>query len=381
MKILILNYEFPPLGGGAGNATYYLLKEFAKNKEIEIDLVTSSADKYGEEEFSDNINIYYLNIGKRGGNFHNQSKKDILKYSWKAYKFCRKLKKSNDYDLTHAFFGIPCGFIAMLLRSPYIVSLRGSDVPFYSEKYKYLDMLVFRWLSKIIWRKARKVVANSSDLRDLAYKTYSKKEIEVIPNGVDIEEFKPRQKPQKYQKTVNILSTSRLTARKGVGHLLQAFKELTRKNRNIKLILVGEGGEEAKFRQFTQENNLQEKVLFQGLVSHDKIAKEYNKADVFVLPSFNEGMSNSLLEALASGLAIVSTDTGGAKDLIGKENGFIVEKGSPKSIKKALEDIIKNPEKLERMKGVSRQKALELSWGRMAGEYTKTYEVKNGKNA
>jgi glycosyltransferase involved in cell wall biosynthesis len=215
----------------------------------------------------------------------------------------------------------------------------------------------------------------------LAYKTYSKKEIEVIPNGVDIEEFKPRQKPQKYQKTVNILSTSRLTARKGVGHLLQAFKELTRKNRNIKLILVGEGGEEAKFRQFTQENNLQEKVLFQGLVSHDKIAKEYNKADVFVLPSFNEGMSNSLLEALASGLAIVSTDTGGAKDLIGKENGFIVEKGSPKSIKKALEDIIKNPEKLERMKGVSRQKALELSWGRMAGEYTKTYEVKNGKNA
>jgi glycosyltransferase involved in cell wall biosynthesis len=117
------------------------------------------------------------------------------------------------------------------------------------------------------------------------------------------------------------------------------------------------------------------------LVSHDKIAKEYNKADVFVLPSFNEGMSNSLLEALASGLAIVSTDTGGAKDLIGKENGFIVEKGSPKSIKKALEDIIKNPEKLERMKGVSRQKALELSWGRMAGEYTKTYEVKNGKNA
>ena len=60
MRILLLNYEFPPLGGGAGNATYYLLKEFSKIPDLEITLITSSTYKYREEKFSDNIKIYYL---------------------------------------------------------------------------------------------------------------------------------------------------------------------------------------------------------------------------------------------------------------------------------------------------------------------------------
>jgi glycosyltransferase involved in cell wall biosynthesis len=375
MKILILNYEFPPLGGGAGNATYYLLKEFSKNKNVEIDLVTSSTGKYKEENFSKNVKIYYLDIGKNNKNLHSQSRRQLIKYSWKAYKLSKKLQKTKKYDLTHAFFGIPCGFIAMALKIPYVVSLRGSDVPFYSEKYKYLDKLVFKRLSKIIWKKAKKVIANSSDLRDLAYQTYSKKKIEIIPNGIDIEEFKPREKPKEFQGSFNIISTSRFTQRKGVIYLLKAFKEIAEEFDKAKLILIGEGEQEDEFKQFVKDNGLQQKVFFKGLVSHDKIAKEYNKADVFVLPSFNEGMSNSLLEALASGLAIISTDTGGAKDLISKENGFIVKKGGAKPIKKVLEDITKNSEKLEKMKEISRRKALELSWEKVAGSYFKFYKI------
>jgi hypothetical protein len=68
-RILILNYEFPPLGGGAGNATYYLLKEFAKDPDLKIDLVTSSIDAFRVEKFSDNITVHLLDIGK-GGNLH-----------------------------------------------------------------------------------------------------------------------------------------------------------------------------------------------------------------------------------------------------------------------------------------------------------------------
>jgi glycosyltransferase involved in cell wall biosynthesis len=171
------------------------------------------------------------------------------------------------------------------------------------------------------------------------------------------------------------MSTSRFTQRKGVIYLLKAFKEIAEEFDKAKLILIGEGEQEDEFKQFVKDNGLQQKVFFKGLVSHDKIAKEYNKADVFVLPSFNEGMSNSLLEALASGLAIISTDTGGAKDLISKENGFIVKKGGAKPIKKVLEDITKNSEKLEKMKEISRRKALELSWEKVAGSYFKFYKI------
>ncbi|HID28003.1 MAG TPA: hypothetical protein EYP22_09370 [Methanosarcinales archaeon] len=66
MRVLMLNYEYPPIGGGASNATYYLLKEFAIRRNIEVDLVTSSPNtKFKKEELGDNIVIHKLPIGKK----------------------------------------------------------------------------------------------------------------------------------------------------------------------------------------------------------------------------------------------------------------------------------------------------------------------------
>lgn len=141
INILFLNYEYPPLGGGAGNATWYLLKEYEKMPDLQVTLVTSSTGSFRMERPSDNVTIYYLDIGKRGS-LHYQSSKDLLKYSWKAWLFCRRYLKGNHIDLIHAFFGIPCGLIALLLGKPYIVSLRGSDVPFYNNRFHWLDKLI-----------------------------------------------------------------------------------------------------------------------------------------------------------------------------------------------------------------------------------------------
>ncbi len=112
LKVLMLNYEFPPLGGGAGNANYYLLKEFARYPELKIDLVTSSASSSKEEKFAANISIHYLNINKKGRQLQYQTNLNILIYTFKAFLFARKLAKNNHYNICHAFFGIPCGFIA-----------------------------------------------------------------------------------------------------------------------------------------------------------------------------------------------------------------------------------------------------------------------------
>lgn len=366
-----MNYEFPPLGGGAGNATYYILQELSKRKDIEIDLITSSTDKYHIQQFKNNIKIYYLDIGKKGKNLHNQSMINLIRYSIKSHRLIKKLKKENEYSQVHAFFGIPCGFIAMLSRLPYIVSLRGSDVPFYSKKYMILDILFFKFLSKLIWKRAKRVIANSSDLRDLAYKTYNKKEIDIIPNGVDINEFKP---DKNTTDKIRIISTSRFTKRKGIIYLLEAFKNICKKYKNITLSLIGQGDLEQDFRKYVKKHNIKNRVFFLGLIPHEKIHTEYKKADIFVLPSFNEGMSNSLLEALATGLAIISTDTGGAKDLIDDTNGFIVKKGDVKDIEKVLISLVANKEKLNKMKTYSRQKALSISWEKVANEYFEIYE-------
>ena len=154
MRILLLNYEYPPLGGGAGNAAQYLIRKLITQQELSIDVVTSSVDAYSQEQYADRITIHRLNIRKRGRNIYHQSLFNLLTFSWKSYWYIRQLRKQHHYDGIHAFFGMPCGLIAAAHRLPFIVSLRGSDVPFYNPRFYLLDVLFSRVVSKWIWKHA-----------------------------------------------------------------------------------------------------------------------------------------------------------------------------------------------------------------------------------
>jgi glycosyltransferase involved in cell wall biosynthesis len=364
MHILILNYEFPPLGGGAGNAAYYLLKEFAKGKDLNIDLVTSLVGGYKKEDFSSNIKIYYLDIGKKGSS-HFQTQKDLFAYSWRAYWFCKKLISKKRYDLIHAFFGIPCGYIAMKLGLPYIVSLRGSDVPFYNQRFYFWDKFIFKRLSKIIWKKSKYVIANSFGLKQLAKNINPAQKIEVIYNGVDSQEFKPNA-DKSIGKTIKLISIGRLIPRKGYKYLLKSLKGLS----NCELFLVGEGVERENLKTLAKKMGV--KVRFYGRVSHQEVVYLLREADIFVLPSLNEGMSNSLLEAVACGLPVIVTDTGGSVELV-KGNGIIVPKADVISLRSAIKRFLSDKNSLENMGQKSRQLAESMSWISVAEQYKYFY--------
>ncbi|KKP69849.1 MAG: Glycosyltransferase, partial [Candidatus Moranbacteria bacterium GW2011_GWE2_35_164] len=111
---LFFNYEYPPLGGGAANATFCILREFSKITDLEVDLITSSInEKYSVEKIGGNITIYKVPIGKNSNNLHFQSQKDLIVYAWRALILANKLIKKNKYDLTHSFFTVPCGAISL----------------------------------------------------------------------------------------------------------------------------------------------------------------------------------------------------------------------------------------------------------------------------
>jgi glycosyltransferase involved in cell wall biosynthesis len=359
IHVLFLNYEYPPLGGGAANATKYLLKEYGKRDDIIVHLITSSTDGFRSENPYPNVTIDYLDIGK-DGNIHYQSQKDLLTYSWKAYRHAKSLMKENTFDVVHAFFGIPCGFLAQRLGLPYIVSLRGSDVPFYNPRFEKLDRFLFSHLSKDIWKKSLATVANSQGLKDLAIETSADQEIGVIYNGIDIEEFIPDY--QGPHSPLRILGVGRLIPRKGFDILLDAARDL-----EVEITLVGEGPERESLEELTKGM----KVKFTGAIDHDKIVKLYQSHDVFVLPSANEGMSNTVLEAMATGLPIITTNTGGTAELI-DGNGFVVER-DVHNLRETLEKILKKPDILKSMSVRSRQLAEGMSWSEVADEYVKLY--------
>ena len=366
MKILFLNYEYPPLGGGAGNATYYILKEFSKIPDLKVDLVTSSLNESRIEKISGNVTIHYLDIGKKG-NLHFQTNFNLLAYSWKAYFYCKKLIKKEKFDLTLAFFGIPCGYIAMKLGLPYIVSLRGSDVPFYNERFKWPDRLVFRRLSRIIWSKAKYVVALSNDLVQLARETSETQKISVIYNGINVEEFHPDVEKNNQEKTFNILFIGRLIARKGLIYLLEALQQITVKYPQVKLLVAGDGPMKMEYENYVKSNRLDEKVEFLGIVEHKFIPELCQKAHVFVLPSLNEALGNVTQEALASGLPLITTRTGAAELIDG--NGFVVEKKSSQEIAEALKKILEDENLRKSFSARSRELAEGMSWENTANKY------------
>jgi len=367
MRILMLNYEFPPLGGGAGNANYYLLKELSRYGDLKIDLLTSSAGKYRCEQFSENIRVHFLDIHKDGGNLHYQGYRDLLIYSWKACRYAQKLNRSEKYDLCHAFFGIPCGFIAMRLRLPYIVSLRGSDVPFYNRRFYWLDKLFFQRLSRKIWPRAHKVVANSAGLKELALTTSPGLMIDVVCNGVDLQEFNPSgENINGADEKLKLISVGRLIERKGYGYLIEALTGLP----GVELELIGEGNLKCELEDLAVQSGV--KVRFSGNVEHSRLAMHLRRADLFVLPSLNEGMSNALLEAMACGLPVIATDTGGSTELI-KGNGYIVRKGDARDLKRVVEIFNGDRDLIKAMGKASREMAEEMSWDKAAAAYYDIY--------
>lgn len=378
MRVLFFNYEFPPLGGGAGNASHYLLREYAKNPEIQVDFVTASVDEnYHQLKMGGNVTIHRLPIGKNAQNIHYQTKEELIAYTWKAYWFSRKLAKQNSYDLTHSFFSVPCGFISMLLKwefkLPYIISLRGSDVPGYSERFVGL----YKWVTPTIlriWKGASFVISNSQGLRELALKSEPKKEIGVVYNGIDVDEFFPDQ-GKKNSENFTILCVSRVTPRKGIRFLIQAFKLLSGRYENARLVIVGDGNEKKSLEDLVRGLGIENKVEFAGVVSHENVSGYYQKADIFVLPSLNEGMSNVMLEALASGLPVVATDTGGTKELLTDGiNGFVVKMKDADDLAEKIEKLILDTQLKNTMSLESRKLAEKMSWRNVAGEYEKLYE-------
>ena len=378
MKVLFLNYEYPPLGGGAGNATQYLLREYAHIPDLEVHLVTSSVDE-SEHIISvaPNVTVHSIPVGKNGKNLHFQSSKDLLRYSWRGFWYANSLLRKERFDVIHAFFSVPCGFMATILslwyRVPYIVSLRGADVPGYSERFT--GMYIFlRPLIRCIWSRAARVVSNSAGLRMLALQTNVKQSIDMIPNGIDIAEFKP-DAARETDGIFRILCVSRITPRKGIRYLIEGFSLLQKKNSSkMELWIIGEGDELASLRELVQSLGLHLSVKFFGRMEHEKLASFYGLADVFVLPSLNEGMSNTMLEALASGLPIIATVTGGTEELVlNGENGLYIEKQSSEDIALKLEQVLNDAELRKKMGEMSRVRAEKMSWGNVASQYADLY--------
>lgn len=374
MRILLMNYEFPPTGGGAGRATYNIARQLARLGH-DVDVLTSRYNGEKSYEETDGITIYKVPIFRES--IHECGFSGAFVYVFFAYLQLHRLLSKKEYDILHYFFGLPTGLLAVLparhKHIPFIVSLRGSDVPFYDPFNNRLDIAhrLLKPITQKIWHKADRVVALSDSLRRTALKTAPKLKIDVVSNGIDSELFRTGTKKRK-DESFKMIMVSRLIERKGVQYVLAAISELA--DPDISLTIVGVGSYEKKLKRMCETYGIRSSVEFFGYCPNEKLISLYHESDVFILTSLAESFGIVFLEAMASGLPIIGGRTGGVPAIVSDENGILVEPTSVAEIKNAIVKMKNNPDMRSAMALQNRRKVLDqYSWQGVAEMYQKIY--------
>jgi glycosyltransferase involved in cell wall biosynthesis len=365
--------EFPPLGGGTGVVNHHLFEELAAYPDVFVDLVTSSRTRsdYEYEQFSSRIRIHKVPVDNR--NIHHATNPELLRYAFRGVREGRRLSASRHYDISFAFAGVPAGAMSLALwktrHLPYVVSLQGPDVPGFEARYAWLYPALSP-LIRVVWREARAVIAISNAHRALATAFMPDVPIHIIHNGVDLEAFDTT-RGQVSGRPSRILCSGRLIERKGQHHLLEAFARLRQEAHiDAQLILAGTGDMEDALQDQARRLGIGSHVRFLGYVERERMPKVYADADLFVLPSQSEGMSMALLEAMAAGLPVIVTDTGGSEELVSdRVNGRIVQWGDIDALFTAMADCLSGAAQLQSMGAASRSRARHFSWGEITRQY------------
>lgn len=375
MKLLFFAYEYPPLGGGTGQAVRNIFTEFTKREDLHIDFVTSSLENtFSKEQLFPNVTCYRIPIGEKEGRaMHSQTPMNMIRYTWHAFWLTWRLIRKNQYWFNH-FFGFPGGLVSLLFkwRMPYIISLRGIDVPGHKQQYKRYYH-IYKLMCRFIWKHAEVITANSRQLAETAKKEIPGTEMRIIINGVDTAKFKPCSVKQKFSTFTITAGGTKLIKGKGLRDLIHGFSRFHALVPNSELLLIGTGALEEELRLQAEELNVSDAVTLAGRQSQEWIAQRLPRCHVFCLPSQKEGMSNAALEALACGLPLVLTNVGGTKEML-RDNGFVIEKNNPADIAEKLEMLYKDTALREKMGRRSRKLAREFSWEKVAEEYLNIYK-------
>ena len=333
-KVLIFSTACLPLIGGAEIAVNEITKRLPN---WQFDLITAKIQKgLKQKEKINNINIYRVGFGF---NF------DKYLLPFLGLIKAKKLEKKNNYNLTWSIMASFGGFLGLRFKKkypnkPWLLTLQEGDDP----KYILKRVGIFKYWFKQIFEKADYFQAISSFLYNWAIKNGSKVG-EIIPNGVDLEIFKPKEKINNKSEKI-ILTVSRLVKKNGVDDLIKAGQYL---DFPFKIIIIGIGPDEEKLKKLTKDLKIQNKVIFKGQIEYSELPKYYALADVFVRPSLSEGLGNVFLEAMACELPVIGTKVGGIPDFLkdpstssGQATGLFCKTNNPQNIAEKIKEILRD---------------------------------------
>ena len=262
-----------------------------------------------------------------------------------------RLMRSEQYDAIHAHWAVPQGIVASILKRmfkvPVITTTHGGDI--YALRGGPA-MRAKRWALN----SSDRITAVSNALRDEVIALGPTEErVSVLPMGVDTHRFLPDAGSLRVRQELNpsggpiILFVGRLVEKKGARYAVQAMPAVLELLPDARLVMAGDGPEQAMLEALSRELRVEDSVTFMGAVVNKRLPEIYASADVFVGPSVveengdREGVPVALGEAMASGCAVIATNAGGIADLVEDDaTGLLVAERDPAALATAVTSIL-----------------------------------------
>lgn len=289
--------------------------------------------------------------------------------------------KHKELDLLHVHYAIPHAFAAYMAKEilaeqgifiPIITTLHGTDITLVGKDESYEPSVTFSI------NKSDAVTAVSEFLKEETYKHFQvKKEIEVIPNFVEVKRFK-KKSAEDYRKAMApnnekiLVHVSNFRPVKRVEDVVRIFNEV-RKKFPSKLLLVGDGPDRHHVERLCREMQFCNDLQFLGKVS--AVEEVLSIADLFLLPSETESFGLSALEAMACSVPVISSNAGGLPEVnVHGKTGFLADVGDVASMSKYALELLGDEEKLIRFKDNARAHAMRFHINKIMPQYQKLYE-------
>lgn len=375
MNLLLINNEFPPIGGGGSTVTAYAIRHLIKAGHT-VTLITSRYKGLPHREVIDGATVIRIPAIRRYKDYC--STWELVIFGVSALVATFSYTRRHRVDFIQAYFAVPAGWVAWIISYlrgiPYAVYFGGSDIPGANpSRYKKIYPILTPLL-RMIWRRAQFRTVCSEELARLGKVSDPTSEFIVIPNGVETNRFKPLERPANPQ--VKILFIGRLIPRKGFQRVVSALpkvRELAKKPFEIEV--VGTGAFQAELNVLAEELGVSDLIRYIGTVPYDALEKSYQYADIFVLTSLSEGMPSVILEAMGCGLPIIASDVGGNNEIVKEgENGFLIDGDDTNLVAQRLASLINDETLRTRLGHASRAHALKYDWSNIMRQYTELYK-------
>jgi glycosyltransferase involved in cell wall biosynthesis len=364
MRILVLCYEYPPLGGGGGRAAKSISAQLAARGH-EVRVQTAALGWRSRREEHDGVEVFRTASGRRLPDTCAVHEMGF----YCATSFLPTLHHIRTWkpDVIHAHFAMPTGALAwavhLLTGVPYVLTTQLGDVPGGVPEQTDKLFRIVGPVARQVWKKAAAVTGVSTFVQELGERAYARPVVR-IPNGIALDDIGPP--PSAIRPTRHFVFVGRFNPQKNLPLLINAFARL--EGRNWRSTIVGDGPERPTVEELLDRHCLRERVTLVGWQPAEKVAAILDDSDIFCLPSSSEGLPVASLEALKHGLAIVASDIPGVQDVVDHGvNGYRLQLDDVYVHK--LDWLLKSDATLQAMKHASWEKVRAFDIKSIAGQY------------